>query len=213
MSDVPKPLAPVSGRPFLAWVLDNLNQQGVRETVLAVGYKASMIMGAIGNQWDGMRIAYSVEDTPLGTGGAIHKALSATSDDDVLILNGDTFLEVDLHSLFAKHQKSGRKITLTTSQILDSTRYGSVELGSEGDVIAFHEKGKIGSGKINGGIYAIDRKIMDHVPPESAFSFESEFLITDGPAGKLGSFPSNGLFIDIGVPEDYKRAQSIFPIK
>ncbi len=208
VSDVPKPMAPVTGQPFLEFIMKYLLINGVNKVVLAVGYKANIIQDYFGNNYHGIRIAYSIEDTPLGTGGAIRKALDSCNDDDVFIINGDTYFDVDLHKMKTFHTEMDSDLTVAIKSMSNFERYGSVVI--EGNLIReFKEKKPTIKGRINGGIYLIKKKLMNLVDKES-FSFEK--VILESHMVDTYAFESDGYFIDIGVPEDYYKAQKDFEL-
>ncbi|HTS21097.1 MAG TPA: nucleotidyltransferase family protein [Casimicrobiaceae bacterium] len=207
VSDVPKPMAPVRGRPFLSFVLDRLADAGFDRAVLASGYRHEAVRGHFGNAYRGMALDYSVEAEPLGTGGAIRLAWSAGIAEP-FVLNGDTYLELDFGAMVAAHATAGALFTMAICRVPDAGRYGALEL--EGDrVRGFAEKGRSGPGWINGGTYLLGRELRGLLPAQGAFSLERDLL-----ASRLGSirplaFRSAGPFIDIGTPEDYARAERL----
>ena len=206
VSDVPKPMAPIAGRPFLEVLLDDLERNGVNRVVLAVGYKRESIISHFGRTYKSIALEYSVEDTPLGTGGAIKKALARCHDDDVLIVNGDTFFDVDLGKMMTTHKGCGAPITMAIKEMTDFSRYGTIEV-SDKYVTGMAEKKPCKKGYINGGIYCVRRHLLDD-DARGTFSFESDFLEKAVGSMKIRAFISDGYFIDIGVPEDYARAQT-----
>ncbi|TNY25668.1 nucleotidyltransferase family protein [Fulvimonas soli] len=209
VSDLPKPLAPVAGRPFLAWVLDHLAAQGMRHVVLAAGYLAERVIEGIGKEWRGMLLDYSIEVSPLGTGGAVRQACSMLGGGATHVLNGDTFLRYDLRALERAVQHAGADLGMALARVDDVARYGAVLRDGE-RVVGFKEKGESGPGYINAGSYYLTPAAIQALPPEPAFSFESEVLAPLTLAGRVCGFDATSGFIDIGVPEDYRRAQSLF---
>lgn len=207
VSEVPKPLAPVAGRPFLAWLLDTLAQGGIRHVVLATGYLGDMIEAAIGPRHAGMAVRHIREEAPLGTGGALWAAMALTRGERVFALNGDTWLGLDIASMAAVAPEAD--LVFAARAVEDRARYGSVVL--EGDrLVGLQEKGGAGPGLVNAGTYLLRRTLMARRPHAGAFSFEAEIL--ERPAGlDIRAFPVDGRFIDIGTPEDFARAQSALP--
>ena len=207
VSDVPKPLAPVAGRPFLAWLLDTLAQGGIRRVVLATGYLGDMVEAAIGPTHAGMDVRFLREEAPLGTGGALWAALALTEGERVFALNGDTWVGLDLAAMAAA--APGADLVFAVREVPDRARYGSVEL--DGDrLVGLREKSGTGPGLINAGTYLLRRDLPAKRPHESAFSFEAEIL--ERPDGlDVRAFPVDGRFIDIGTPEDFARAQTALP--
>ena len=207
--DLPKPMAPVAGQPFLAWILDRLADAGFGRVVLAVGYRHDAIRDHFGFAYRGMNLAYSVEEGPLGTGGAMRLALDQISESPVFVLNGDTYLEVDYAAMLAAHVAHGVGLTVAVARVADVSRYGSLRI-SDGRIVAFLEKGSQGPGYINAGVYLMARGILDAFPIGTSHSFENELLVPRVEELRPLAFRAGGLFIDIGVPEDYERAQRLF---
>jgi len=207
--DLPKPMAPVDGRPFLEFVLDSLVNSAFDRAVLATGYRHEVISKHFGARYRSLSLAYSVEQQALGTGGAILLALSHTTAAHVFVLNGDTFVMVDHSRMLAAHRAAGATATMAIARVADAGRYGSVHI--DGDIVqGFREKGETGEGWINAGIYVIDTRLRERLGEVRPFSFEQEVLVREAAEGRLRAFPASGGFIDIGVPEDYARAQSLF---
>lgn len=208
--DRPKPMADVAGRPFLEHLLDRLQQQGVRRAVLATGHMSEIISGHFGHRYRDIDIQYSHEDEPLGTGGAARQAFAAAGLERALLLNGDTYCTVDLNSLCARHEQADADITLTLISIDDASRYGAVKVDAHGHVIEFLEKSETRTpGLINAGVYVVERRAFDLVPAQH-FSFERELLAAHTPQAGFAGHACSASFIDIGVPEDYRRAQTLF---
>ena len=208
VSDVPKPMAPVAGKPFIEYILKDLVQNGITRIVLAVHHKKETIMDYFGNEFCGVPIEYSVEEAPLKTGGAIKKALSMCRDDRVLVINGDTFYQVPLKEMRVFSIQMGTPVVIAVKEMTDFSRYGKVDVNEKGLVTQFHEKEFCTRGYINGGIYDVEKTALDAYP--ESFSIEEvcfpEILKTNG----IAAFPCNTYFIDIGIPEDYKKAQKDF---
>lgn len=207
--DLPKPMAPVAGRPFLAWVLDRLVESGFDSAVLAVGYRHEAIRDHFGEDYRGMSLRYSVENTPLGTGGAIRLAVDQVTDLPVFVLNGDTYLELDYLAMLHAHQRTHASLSVAVSSVPDVSRYGALEL--EEDLIrGFLEKGRVGPGFINAGVYLLSSEILQQIPADEPFSFEQQLLVPSVREIRPLAFRTEGRFIDIGIPEDYQRAQQLF---
>lgn len=206
VADVPKPMAPVNNRPFLEYLFDYLGENGVTHIVLAIGYKGNVIRDYFGCSYKDIRITYSVETSPLGTGGAIKKALKVCSNRDVFIVNGDTYFNVDLYNMREVYVNTESHLTLAVKLMSDFDRYGSVEI-CDGKILKFKEKTKTLEGKINGGIYLLNKSIFDSVS-EEVFSFEE--IILENTGKDIFAYESEGYFIDIGVPDDYEKVQRDF---
>lgn len=205
VSDVPKPMADVSGKPFLAYVLQNLNAQGISKVVLSVGYKYQVIESYFGKKYSDMALEYVVEDTPLGTGGAIKKSLEKCSSSCVAILNGDTFFDVDLNKMKSAFDSECADLMLSLKPMQCFDRYGTVLIDQKSRVIGFTEKQYCSEGLINGGVYIASRNLLSGVV-ESVFSFEN-FMSENLLNRRFFSMIFDNYFIDIGIPEDYYKAQ------
>jgi D-glycero-alpha-D-manno-heptose 1-phosphate guanylyltransferase len=206
--DLPKPMAPVDGKPFLGYLLEWLTEYPVSKIILSIGYKPEAITGYFGNSFLGIPVEYVIEEEPLGTGGGIMRACRDVSESDFLVINGDTFFPIDLMKLYSFHTWHGCFITVALKKMKDFSRYGSVEY-NDGKILQFHEKKLCHDGFINGGIYAINRRIMmsQHLP--KVFSFEKEILEKSAGSGDLRGMIFDEPFLDIGMPEEYRRASDI----
>ncbi|EKH7144059.1 nucleotidyltransferase family protein, partial [Campylobacter coli] len=171
VQDLPKPMAPINGEPFLAFVLEHLKKQGITEVILSVSYKYELIQEYFKDEFHGMRIRYNIEKELLGTGGAIKDALKLIKN-EVYVLNGDTFFDIDLKKLVLSNSN---KICIALKQIQNFDRYGTVNIDKQGLVTSFEEKVFKKQGLINGGIYLLKKDIFDKFDLEKKFSFE-EFL-------------------------------------
>lgn len=208
--DLPKPLAPVAGRPFLAWLLDAFAVAGLRRVILASGHRAGQIEQAVGHRWRGIEVAYSREEVPLGTGGAIERAVAQVQADGVHLANGDTFLRYDPAALEAATRARGCRLGIALATVGDVGRYGAVMV-EDGRVGGFREKGGQGAGLINAGSYFITAEGLRHLPRiQGAWSFEERVLAPWSAEGLVAAFDRTADFIDIGVPADYARAQLQF---
>ena len=207
VSDVPKPLAPVAGRPFVGWMLDLLAGCGIRRTILAAGYMADRVEATLGRQWQGMALDYSIEDQPLGTGGAIRKASTMLhGDGGVHVVNGDTFLRYQPGALEQAVHRAGASLGIALARVPDVARYGAVDV-RDGAVVAFREKGSHGPGLINAGCYYLGDDALRALPDKAGFSFETEVLAPQVGRG-IAVLEQTADFIDIGVPDDYFRVQA-----
>ncbi len=204
---VPKPMAPVAGRPFLELLLDRLREAGFERVILSVGHLREAITGHFGDAWKGLEIRYAIETEPLGTGGAIRLAMECASAADVFVLNGDTWLELEYRAMLEQHVASGVEFTMALSHVEDRARYGGVEV-EDGRVMRFVEKGVAGPGWINGGVYLLKREFAWPMEMPTKFSFESDLLYPRLAAMPHGVYTKTGFFLDIGIPEDLDRAQT-----
>lgn len=205
--EIPKPMAPVGSRPFLEYLLDYLIEQGSDGAILAVSYQWEVIREHFGSIYRGLPLNYSVEDEPLGTGGAIRQALDTLPDDEVVVLNGDTLFRVDLEGLANTHRSGGARLSIALKQVADCGRFGHVEVSSDGVIARFLEKSTAGPGWINGGVYMLNRDLFTDFPMPARFSFEQDLVEPNIDRIRPRAFQSDAYFIDMGVPEDYERAQ------
>jgi D-glycero-alpha-D-manno-heptose 1-phosphate guanylyltransferase len=205
--DLPKPMASIAGRPFLEILLGNLARMGFRRAVMGLGYKGETIISHFGEEFRGLQLSYSVETTPLGTGGAAASAIDSCSGDHAFIINGDTFVDFDAAAVESAWQLRRNPIVVAC-EVRDSDRYGRLLIDS-GRVVGFSEKGETGPGLINAGVYVIDSLSLKARQRDGAFSLERDFLGPMVSSRQVDVFVSGGIFIDIGVPEDYLRAQSL----
>ena len=204
---MPKVMAPVGNRPFLELLLSRLKQKGMRRVILSVGYMAAMIHERFGEQFDGLELAYAVEDEPLGTGGATLRALTLASSGSVFVLNGDTLVDLDYAAMLSRHIDHGAIASIAVAEVADCTRYGRI-LVQEDCVVGFAEKGQSGSGQINAGAYVLNRDVFAPYNMPTVFSLEKDFFVPYIKQLHPLAFVTSGYFIDIGIPEDLARAQS-----
>lgn len=214
VADVPKCMAPVAGKPFLWYLLKYLTKYEVRRVILSVGYLREVIIDWIDEHGGEFPFSfdYAVETEPLGTGGGIKLALEKAKGSDVAILNGDTFFDVDLDALYETHRLYPSTVSIALKPMKDFDRYGRVVLDEvQHTVKSFEEKRYCKEGLINGGIYLINRNLnlFDGLPDK--FSFETEVLEPLSARERVCGFIHNGYFIDIGIPEDYEKANQEFP--
>jgi len=209
VNGMPKPMAPVHGRPFLALVLDQLVDAGFKTVILAVGYRHEVIRAHFGDSFRGLALRYSVESEPLGTGGAMRLACLHADAPEVFVLNGDTYLELNFRSMLDAHVRASASFSMAVCHVPDVDRYGALEL-DDGLVRAFCEKGRSGPGWINGGTYILGPELRARLRPKGAFSFEHDVLEQEIGLIRPLAFRASGRFIDLGVPQDYLRVQQMF---
>ena len=210
VSDRPKPLALVRGRPFLDRLLDQLQSAGVQEVFLLTGHRAHQVEEHYGPRYRELTLHHRPESAPLGTGGAVRQSLAVMTGDPLLILNGDSYCAVDLKAFSRWHHDRGAAGSLVLTRVDDTSRYGRVECDPAGAVTAFVEKGQgSGPGWINAGIYLLARRTLQDVPPDRSVSLEREVFPVWIGRGLLG-YPGGGRFLDIGTPESYRQAERFF---
>ena len=200
VSDVPKPMAPVQGRPFLERLLDYWIGQGVQRAVLAVGYMHETIRKHFGDKYRNCAITYSVEQQPLGTGGALVQALPLVQAKTFLVLNGDTYFAVPLSTLSEFHRQHQAQVSLSLFRS-DNPRYTGISLGADGRIANLS-----GQGAANGGVFMFEQSAAARLPG-GVSSLEKDLLprLLDGLYGCIFDVP----FVDIGLPEDWRAAANI----
>lgn len=203
--DVPKPMAPINGKPFLHYVFKELQHQKIKSVVLSVGHLKEVIQDFFCSTYLGIDIQYAIEEEPLGTGGGIKHAFSFV-EDDAFVLNGDTFFDIDLSKLKNKDVD----ISIALKPMFNFDRYGTVELNDENRIISFHEKKYCEHGLINGGVYYFKKSLFDKIETAKKFSFEKDILEKHLDELQIQGTVFDNYFIDIGIPEDYNKAQEDF---
>lgn len=210
--DLPKCMAPVNGKPFLAYVIDHLQSQGIQHFIFSLGYKSEVIVEFLTEEYPALFFKTSIEDEPLGTGGAIKAACKIAKDNCVLVANGDTLYKIDVEKLSGVHTLSGANCTLNLKPMTNFDRYGVVEIDNQCIIKSFKEKQFYTSGLINGGVYALrTHKFLDENLPDK-FSFETDYLEKYYQKRRMFGVVQNKYFIDIGIPEDFERAQLELPV-
>jgi D-glycero-alpha-D-manno-heptose 1-phosphate guanylyltransferase len=208
ISELPKCMAPVAGKPFLYYVIDHFQNQGIEKFIFSVGYKSESIIEYLDDKYSTLNIQYSIEDEPLGTGGAIKLASTKASQKNVLIVNGDTLFKINLNKLKDFHNMCDADCMLSLKPMQNFDRYGVVELNKDHSIKSFKEKQYYEAGLINGGVYILNaEKFFKEDLPEK-FSFEKDYLETFYDKRRMYGVVQDEYFIDIGIPEDYERAQT-----
>jgi D-glycero-alpha-D-manno-heptose 1-phosphate guanylyltransferase len=205
VSNLPKPMAPVGGRPFLDLLLESLKTKGITRVILSVGYMSDAIISHFEKNALGMELVFEVEPSPLGTGGAIAAALRHVHSDCVLVLNGDTYLDLDFEAIRSMWPGDRTPIVVARA-VADTERYGRLDV-TNGRITKFVGSGVKRAGIINAGCYLIPASVFVGENMPEKFSFEQDFLCRRPPSS-LRVFVASGQFIDIGVPDDYERAQT-----
>jgi D-glycero-alpha-D-manno-heptose 1-phosphate guanylyltransferase len=203
----PKPLAAVGGRSFLELLVRQLRNQGITNLVMCTGYLGEQVQNEFGNGGSrGVSIEYSQELAPLGTAGALKLAQAyLRSVPEFLVMNGDSFLEIDLDQMTRFHRGLASMAVL---QVDNAARYGTVKMEAEGRVTGFSEKtASEGPGVVNGGVYVFNPAVLEYIP-EGPASLERDVFPQILHRG-VYALKHQGMFIDIGTPEDYARAQEL----
>lgn len=205
ISNLPKSMAPIKDKPFLERLLDLLAAKGFKRIILSLGWMADKIFSYFGNSYAGMALIYVIEDIPLDTGGAIKKAIAHCENDHVFVFNGDTYLDLEVthvESYFRLHKGP----IIIAHEVTDASRYGCIKVTKENQIVEFSEKGNSGKGLINAGCYVLPTNIF-HTYDGNIFSLEKDFLPLMIKKQRTNVFITTGYFIDIGIPDDYARAQ------
>jgi D-glycero-alpha-D-manno-heptose 1-phosphate guanylyltransferase len=203
INDVPKPMAPINEKPFLSYLMNQLIKNGITKIILSVGYKNQFIRSYFGDNYKNIPILYSIEKKPLGTGGAIKKAIDLVSNKLFLIVNGDTFFETDIKDIKSFFLKKKSDMLIVLKEMNNFSRYGSVNINKEYRITSFDEKKFVNNGFINSGIYFTKKDILKFFPKKDVFSFEKDFLEIFFNKIKIDALIKKGYFIDIGIPDDY----------
>ena len=210
VSDVPKSMAEVAGRPFLEYLFDYAADQKFNHIILSLGYKADVVIDWLESQQRPFEISYVIEDSPLGTGGAIKYAFEKVSGKEAFVINGDTFFDVDTHALLEFHKANQADISVALKPMKDFDRYGSVTINDEQRIVSFNEKQYCTEGLINGGIYIVNSELFKRLGLPEKFSFEKDIM--ESYIHKLGIYglEQDNYFIDIGIPSDFEKANKDF---
>jgi len=210
VSNRPKVLAEVRGRPFLAYLLDQLTTAGLRNVILCTGYLGEEIQAVFGNSYGSLSLSYSQEGHPLGTGGALRLAMPLFNSYPILVMNGDSFCQVNLSSFYHYHHEHSAVATLVLTEVSDGSRYGRVHVDANGLVVKFDEKDeKKGPGRINAGVYLMNHQMVLSIPADCPVSLEREVFPSWIGRGLYG-YSCGGRFLDIGTPEEYEIAERFF---
>jgi NDP-sugar pyrophosphorylase family protein len=211
---IPKVLARVSGRPFVIHLLEQMAQADIAHAVLLTGYKADEVRNTLGDKYDGVKLSYSVEATPLGTAGALRQALPEMTTESVLLLNGDSYCDVALARLLAAHRRRRADLTMTLAYVADTERFGRVRYAASDRMTGFLEKQKdAGPGWINAGVYVLTRSLVAEIPADREVSLEREMLPLWTKERRCFAFRQTKRFLDIGTPADFARAPAFLQRK
>lgn len=207
----PKVLAEVAGRPFVTYLLDRLVTAGVREAILLTGHLGEQVEAELGDRYRELRLRYSHEESPLGTGGAVRAALPLVTTPQLLLLNGDSYCDFDVDPFVKFHQARRTGVSLVLAPVADTGRYGRVRVGAFEQVVGFDEKQADGGpGWINAGVYLLDREVLDDIRADGPVSLEREVMPGWVARGLVHGYRQKGRFLDIGTPESYACAEALF---
>lgn len=210
VSDVPKSMAEVAGRPFLEYLFDYAADQKFNRIILSLGYKADVVIDWLKSQHRPFEISYVIESSPLGTGGAIKYAFEKILGKEAFVINGDTFFDVDTHTFLEFHKANRADISVALKPMIDFDRYGSVTLNNQQRIVSFNEKQYCAQGLINGGIYVVNTELLKKIDLPEIFSFEKDIM--ESYINQLGIYGlvQDNYFIDIGIPSDFEIANKDF---
>jgi len=210
----PKILAPIAGKPFLEYLIEWLIRQGVRRTLLCLGYRSADVLAFLKTRsFAPLEVSTVIEAEPLGTGGAVANALSRLTSDPVLVINGDTMVDADLTAFLAAHDASGAVASILCARVEDAGRYGRLEIDSRQRLVRFAEKDPLASEPawINAGFYLFGRAALQQIAGLTRGSLERDIL-ERMPPGTIHAFPARGHFLDIGTPETLTLAPEILTL-
>ena len=208
IKDIPKVMAPINNKPFLEYILDILNEQKIDKVILATGYKKEYIKNYFGERYKNILIEYSEEKYPLGTGGAIKKALTKTIEDNIIVMNGDIYTKLNFVELYKSHLNNKAQVTLALKEMENFDRYGSVTV-SNNKITDFNEKIFVSKGYISVGCYVFNRRILDFFKDNTKFSIENDFFAKYVDKLNFKPYFYDDLFRDIGIPQDYEKIKKL----
>ena len=211
LRDVPKPLAPVRGLPFIHYILRWLEENGVQRVIASTGYLADKMEEGFRRYAGKLEMVFLREDSPLGTGGAIYRALREARNGGVFVLNGDTYFPVDLNQFQREAERLGGSIAIALRRVADVARYGAVDLNS-GRIVAMNEKGRGGPGLVNAGLYLLPADLWQRMPMPGVFSWETDFMQPKAPVLGAAGVVLDAPFLDIGTPESYAEVETVLPV-
>ncbi len=210
VKEVPKPMAPINGKPFLEYLLNHLIKNGIERVIFSVGFKSNIIADHFGDKYQNCELVYVYEDEPLGTGGAIKEAMNSVTEEHVLVTNGDSLFITDIQGQFVFHQNKGADVTLGLKELKDFDRYGTVLVDANSRIHDFQEKTAVKEGLINGGVYIFKVDSFISIDFPQKFSVENNYFQLFTKVHKFYGYQSDGYFLDIGIPSDFAKAQSEF---
>jgi D-glycero-alpha-D-manno-heptose 1-phosphate guanylyltransferase len=210
--DVPKAIAPVNGQPFLNYLLQYFISTGIDKFIFALGFGHESIRHYLDEQFPLLDRQFAIEAEPLGTGGAVRNALPLSTENTVVVINGDTLYKVRLEAIAAFHHMCGAECTIALKPMKSVSRYGEVVLNKDYTVAEFTEKKLLENGLINGGVYILNKRLFEQTEWPVVFSFEEDYLATMHATRRIFGYQQDGYFMDIGIPEDFNRAQEEFKL-
>jgi len=210
VSDQPKVMAQINGKPFIAYLLDQLVAAGIGRVIISTGYMADIVEDTIGARYNGLHVDYSREETPLGTAGALKLAEQIVDSEYCLVMNGDSYTEFDAISLFISHKQKNANITILVKAVSNTSHFGTIQMNKQNEIIKFMEKeSSTNIGLINTGIYIMKTSTLQKIPNKTPCSLEYNFFPAMIGKNIYGN-ETEGNFIDIGTPESYAQAEAFF---
>jgi len=206
--DLPKCMAPVNNKPFISFVTDHLQKQGIEKFIFSLGYRSEAFTNYLAASFPAGNYQLVIEKEPLGTGGAIRFACTHTSEKDIVVVNGDSIFKIDLAKQAGFHLAHEAHCTLALKQMENFDRYGVVELNPDNTIASFREKQFYEQGLINGGVYLLNTELFLQEALPEKFSFETDYLQKYYASRRIYGMVHDTYFIDIGIPEDYRKAQA-----
>ncbi|EGK02706.1 MULTISPECIES: nucleotidyltransferase family protein [Dysgonomonas] len=213
VSDVPKCMAEVAGKPFLQYLFDYAANEKFDHLILSLGYKSDIVINWLETQNRPFEISYAVEEYPLGTGGAIKLAFGKVKGEEAFVINGDTFFDIDSGLFLDFHRSHGADLSVALKPMADFDRYGSVELDDNERIVCFNEKQYKKEGLINGGVYIVAKNLFTRLPLPEKFSFEKDIMESHIGDINIYGCSQDNYFIDIGIPSDFEKANVDFSKK
>ena len=211
VNEVPKSMALINNRPFLEYLLDYLIVQGIKRVVLSVGYKREIIMGHFKSRYRTLEVEFAIEEEPLGTGGGIRLSFWRVKGERAVVLNGDSIFRTELKKLEQAHLAKKADVTLSLRKMANTGRYGRVTFNRQHRITGFEEKNEeAGPGLINAGVYVMEKSLLMKPHFRGRFSIERDCFERFYSTTRMFGFPAEGYFLDIGIPEDYHKAQHEF---
>ena len=205
--DLPKCLAPVKGQPLLYYIITYLLDSGVDKIIFSLFYKSELVIKYIKDEFSFINYEFVIEESALGTGGALALALNKAKKDNVVVVNGDSIFKIDLDNLFLFHNEKNASFSIGLKKMINPIRYGTVTMQESGKILNFNEKDQfIRDGIINGGVYIINKNIFLQNLNLSTFSLETDYLMIDTVNKNIYGKIFENYFIDIGIPADYLKA-------
>jgi D-glycero-alpha-D-manno-heptose 1-phosphate guanylyltransferase len=205
--DLPKCLAPVKGQPLLYYIITYLLDSGVDKIIFSLFYKSELVIKYIKDEFSFINYEFVIEESALGTGGALALALNKSKNNNVVVINGDSIFKIDLDNLFQFHNEKNASFSIGLKKMINPIRYGTVTMQESGKILNFNEKDQfIRDGIINGGVYIINKNIFLQNLNLSTFSLETDYLMIDTVNKNIYGKIFENYFIDIGIPADYLKA-------